>query len=294
MDTKYHLNLPYPVKPYPKLVINAAITGMVHTKKNTPHLPVTVDEIISDACACRNAGASIVHIHARDETGKPTYKKEIYGQIIKGIRRLCPDLIICASTSGRLHNTFGKRSQVLELKGEEKPDFGSLTMGPLNFPETVSINTVEMIENLAIKMRESGIIPEIEVFEPGMINTSKVLIKKGVLTKPFYFNILLGSVYSTPATLPDLIHMVQSLPDEAVWSAAGIGRFQLNINLAAVIMGGHIRVGLEDNIYYDSRKRQPATNVMLIERMVRFCREIGREVATPNEARKILGLDESP
>jgi len=123
-----------------------------------------------------------------------------------------------------------------------------------------------------------------------MINTAKTLIKKGVLVKPFYFNILLGSIYSTPATLSDLAHMVQNLPGGAVWSATGMGQFQTIINMAAILMGGHIRVGLEDNIYYDLRKKQMATNVMLIERMVRFCRDIGREVATPDETRGIFGI----
>jgi len=134
MDTLYDLGFPHPVTPYSKLIINAAITGMVNTKQDTPHLPVSVDEIIEDAVVCCRAGASIVHIHARDRAGRPDYRKEIYGRIIEGIRKSCPDLMVCVSTSGRFHNTFEKRSQVLELKGKLKPDLGSLTMGSLNFP----------------------------------------------------------------------------------------------------------------------------------------------------------------
>jgi len=130
----YDLGFPHPVTPYSKLIINAAITGMVNTKQDTPHLPVSVDEIIEDAVACCATGASIVHIHARDRAGRPDYRKEIYGRIIEGIRKSCPDLMVCVSTSGRFHNTFEKRSQVLELKGKLKPDLGSLTMGSLNFP----------------------------------------------------------------------------------------------------------------------------------------------------------------
>ncbi|MCX8082794.1 MAG: 3-keto-5-aminohexanoate cleavage protein [bacterium] len=281
---------PHPVTPYKKLIINAAITGMVPTKKDNPHLPVSVEEIIEDSVNCCRAGASIVHIHAREETGRPSYKKEIYKKIIEGIRKRCPDLIICVSTSGRIHNTFEKRSECLELKGDVKPDMASLTMGPLNFPQQISINTIDMIEKLAIKMRENNIIPEIEIFEPGMIQTAKVLIKKGILKPPFYFNILLGSLYSTPATLSDLVHMVQSLPEGAVWGATGIGQFQIVINFAAILMGGNVRVGLEDNIYYDIQKTKLATNVMLIERIVKFAEEIGRDITSPSEAREIIGI----
>lgn len=292
MDTKIadSLNFPYPVKPYPKLIINAAITGMVNTKQDTPHLPVSIDEIIKDAVACWRAGASVVHIHAREETGEPGYRKEIYARIIEGIREVCPELIICASTSGRIHNTFEKRSQVLELEGRLKPDMGTLTMGSLNFPSQASINTIEMIEGLALKMKERGILPEVEVFEPGMINTAKVLIKKGVLKSPIYSNILLGSVYSTPATLSDLVNMVQNLPYDSIWGAAGIGQFQFIVNSAAVLMGGNIRVGLEDNIYYNWQNKQLSTNVMLIDRMVRFSQELGREIATPEETRRLLEI----
>ncbi|MCM8820721.1 MAG: 3-keto-5-aminohexanoate cleavage protein [Candidatus Omnitrophica bacterium] len=281
---------PYPITPYKKLIINSAITGMVHTKNDTPYLPISIEEVIEESIACCLAGASLIHIHAREETGEPSYKKEIYARIIEGIRKKCPDLIICVSTSGRIYNTFKKRSQCLELKGSVKPDMASLTMGSLNFPEQISINTIEMIENLAMKMKENNIVPEIEVFEPGMIQTAKVLIKKGILTPPFYFNILLGSLYSTPATLPDLVHMVQSLPQGAIWGATGIGRFQMIINFSAILMGGNVRVGLEDNIYYDIKKKNLATNLKLIERVVNFAKEIGREIANPLEAREIIGL----
>ena len=290
MDITYDLGMPHPIKPYEKLIINAAMTGMVPKKHDTPHVPLSVDEIIRDAVACCRAGASTIHIHARDEQGEPTYHKEVYAQIITGIRKQYPDLIICASTSGRVHNTFEKRSEVLELTGDLKPDFGSLTMGSLNFANQASINTPEMIEQLARKMRANGIIPEIEIFDLGMINTVKVFINRGILVEPFYYNVLAGSIFSAPATLFDLAHMVASLPPGGHWGAAGIGRFQLNMNLAAILMGGHVRVGLEDNLYYDTGKKVLATNVMLIERIVRLCREIGREVATPLEARKILGL----
>jgi len=167
---------------------------------------------------------------------------------------------------------------------------GSLTMGSLNFPTQASINTPEMIQMLALKMKNNGIIPEIEIFETGMINATKILIKKGVLKEPFYLNLLLGSIYSSPGTLFDLVCMVKSLPLGVHWGAAGIGKFQLKMNFAAILMGGNVRVGLEDNIYYDNGKSKLATNEMLVRRIVKFTHEIGREVATPQEAREMLGI----
>ena len=179
---------------------------------------------------------------------------------------------------------------MLELDGDVKPDLGSLTMGSLNFPNQASINTPEMIQNLALKMKERGIVPEIEIFEFGMVNATRVLMEKGILQPPFYANLLLGSIFSAQATLFDLSYMVKSLPTDVHWSAAGVGKFQLTMNLAAMLMSGHVRVGLEDNIYYDNNRKVLATNEMLIQRLVAFAREIGRDVATPHEAREMLGL----
>lgn len=286
----YDLGIPHPAAPYPKLIINAAITGMVPSRADTPHVPLSPEEIVEDALRCIRAGASIVHLHARDESGLPTYEKEIYAEMIHGIRSVCPDAILCVTTSGRTHNTFECRSQVLELDGDLKPDMASLTMGSLNFPGQVSVNSPEMIERLALKMKDRGIVPEIEVFEPGMLHAVKVLIKRGVLEKPFYMNVLLGSLYSAPASLFDLSCMAKNIPTFFCWAATGIGRFQLKINLASMLMGGHVRVGLEDNIYLDHDQQQLATNEELIRRIVRLSTEIGREVAMPSEARKMIGL----
>lgn len=292
MQTKpiYDLGTPHEADQLPKLIINAAITGMVPQKKDNPHVPISPEEIIEDAIKCCKAGAAVVHLHARDENGEPTYKKEIYAKIIKGIRQSCPDLIICTSTSGRVHNTFERRSEVLELDGDVKPDLGSLTMGSLNFPNQASINTPDMIQSLALKMKERGIVPEIEIFEFGMVNATRMLMKRGILQPPFYANLLLGSIFSARATLFDLSYMVNSLPPNILWSVAGIGKFQLTMNLASMLMGGHVRVGLEDNIYYDNDRKVLATNEMLIQRLVVFAKEIGRDVATPHEAREMLGL----
>ncbi len=283
-------SLPYPLTPYPKVIINAALTGMVPTKKDTPHVPVTVDEIVSDAVSCCKAGASIVHLHARDESGTPTYQKDIYAQIIRGIRQLCPDLIICVSTSGRVFSGFEQRAEVLELDGDVKPDMASLTLGSLNFPSQVSVNAPDMVEKLALRMKERNIMPELEIFDTGMISTAKILLKKGIISNPCYCNILLGSIYAGQATISDAAYFARMLPDNFIWSMAGIGIFQLKMNIASMIMGGGVRVGIEDCVYYDTHKTQLATNEALIQRVVRIAGEIGREIATPQETRQLLGL----
>lgn len=276
-----------------KLIINAAITGMVPLKRDTRHIPISPQEIIAEARRCHSAGASILHIHARNDDESPAWEKEIYAEIIGGIRAACPDLMISASTSGRKFGAFLQRSDVLNLVDELKPDFGSLTLGSMNFPNQPSINSPEMISALATTMRDRHIVPELEIFESGMVDYAHYLIKKGVLVKPFYANILLGSLGTLSASAENLVAVVRALPSGAVWSATGIGRYQFKINNLAIAMGGHVRVGLEDNLYYDAAKTQPATNVGLIERVVRVARSMEREIASPEEARQIIGLPSS-
>lgn len=278
----------YPFKPYSKLIINAALTGMVTTKQDTPFVPITTDEIIEDAIKCVSAGASILHIHARDKNGKPTYKAEVFAKIIEGIRHEHPDVIICVTTSGRTYNEFEKRSEVLDLDGLVKPDMASLTLGSLNFPDQASINEPSMLMRLAEKMLTKGIKPELEIFDTGMINTAKYLCRKGYIAPPFYFNVILGSIYSAQAKMSDLSYIVNLLPQYAIWAGGGIGIFQLVVNTAAIIMGGNVRVGLEDNIWYDYNKKRLSTNEESIQRIVRIAGELGREIATPADARKML------
>lgn len=281
---------PHPLKPYSKLIINAAITGMVPTKKDTPFVPVTVDEIIEDAIRCVCAGASILHIHARDKDENPTYKAEVFAKIIEGIRRECPEVIICVTTSGRTYNEFEKRSEVLDLEGFVKPDMASLTLGSLNFPAQASVNEPSMMVKLAEKMMLKGIKPEMEIFDTGMVNTAKYLCRKGYISPPFYFNMILGSIYSTQAKMSDLSYLVNLLPQDAIWAGGGIGIFQLVVNAAAVIMGGHVRVGIEDNIWYDYGKKELSTNEKNIQRLRRIATELRREIATPGDVREMLGL----
>lgn len=274
-----------------KLIINAAITGMMPTKDDNPNVPITPDEIVADARRCQDAGASIVHVHARDEGGQPTYKKEIYYEIMTRIRKECPELLICGSASGRVYKEFWQRAEVLSPGPGCQPDLASLTLGSLNFPNQASVNAPEMIQALAEAMNERGIVPEWELFDLGMADYTHFLVKRGVLRKPYYANILLGSLGTLSATPYNLATMVRALPEGTVWSGAGIGRFQFYVNSMAVAMGGHVRVGLEDNLFYDpATKIQPATNAGLIDRVVKVARAVGRDIASPEEARKIIGM----
>jgi len=273
-----------------KLIINAAITGMVPTKRDNPHVPITVEEIVSDAKRCRDAGASIVHVHARDENGRPTCRRQIYAEIVAGIRATCPGLMISATTSGRVHKEFAQRSQVLQLEGDLKPEFASLTLGSMNFPNQASVNEPKMIQDLAATMRKRGVVPELELFDLGMADYAKYLIDREILDPPFYANILLGSLGTLAATPHNLTMMVRALPAGTTWSAAGIGRFQFFVNSMAITMRGHVRVGLEDNLWYDDNRTQPATNAGLIERLVKLAQCAGREIASPDEARAIIGM----
>ena len=286
--------LPHPLTPYPELIVNFCPTGMIPTKQMTPHVPIAPAEVIEEACGALERGVAIVHLHARDEKGKPTYRADLYETMILGIRGHFPDAIICVSCSGRDFPQFERRSEVLELTGAARPDLASLTLTTLDFPTGTSHNAPEMVIALGEKMVARGIKPELECFDFGMINAANMLIAKGLLGEPpYYFNLLLGSRYSVPATARHLSNMVEDLPPESVWSAAGIGLFQLPMNTLAIAMGGHCRVGLEDNIYHDFDRAELATNLGLVDRIALLADTFGRRMATPARARALLGLGAS-
>jgi uncharacterized protein (DUF849 family) len=271
------------------LIINAAITGMVPMKEDTPHVPISPEEIIADVRRCRDAGATIVHLHARHEDGSPGYEEEIYREIFQGVREECPELLISGSTSGRVYGEFWQRSEVLKLR----PELGSLTLGSLNFPKQASVNAPQMIQQLALAMQENDVRPELELFDMGMADYAHYLVRKKILNPPHYANILLGSLGTMSATPDNLTAIVRALPPETVWAATGIGRFQFSINALAVTMGGHVRVGLEDSIYYDTQKQHLATNAGLIDRVVGVAKSVGRTISTPEQTRQTLGLASS-
>jgi uncharacterized protein (DUF849 family) len=275
-----------------KLIINFTPTGMIPTKELTPHVPITPAEIIEDVHEACQIGITMVHLHARDsKTGQPTYKADIYGDIIRGIRKYAPDLIICVSLSGRNFNELEQRAEPLSLEGNLKPDMGSLTLSSLNFNKQASINAPDMIQALALEMQKRNIVPELEAFDAGMINYAHYLIKKKVISAPYYFNLLLGNV---ACAQPDLLHlgiMVRDLPLQSCWSVAGIGGSQLSMNSVAIAMGGGVRVGLEDNIYYDQDRKKLAKNSDLLRRIHDLAKANERQMMTSQELRSVLSLE---
>jgi uncharacterized protein (DUF849 family) len=275
---------------WPPLIVNAAITGMVATRERVPHVPLTPDQVVDDAVACHRAGAAIVHLHARDADGAPTWRREAYEEFIPEIRRRCPDLVICVTTSGRNWSEIERRTEVLGMTGDAKPDMASLTLGSLNFRDGASVNTLAAIEALIAAMAEAGVKPEIEVFDSGMAALAVSLVERGRLEPPLYANVLLGNLNTAPAHAASLVHLVRELPAGTVWAAGGIGRFQLPANGMAVFMGGHVRTGLEDNTLIDRTTREPATNAALVERAVSIGRAAGRAPASGDDVRRMLGL----
>jgi 3-keto-5-aminohexanoate cleavage enzyme len=276
-----------------KLIINFAPTGMIPTKEMTPHVPISVIEIVEDVHEACEQGISMVHLHARDlRSGKPTYKAEIFAEIIGGIRKFSPELIVCVSLSGRDFTEFEQRAEPLELDGDLKPDMGSLTLSSVNFNKQASINEPAMIQALALRMKERGISPELEAFDIGMINYARYLEKKSLISPPYYFNLLLGNIACAQA---DLLHagiMIRDLPEQSLWSLAGIGDSQLPMNSVAIAIGGGVRVGLEDNIFFDGRRTRLARNIDLLRRIHIIANDHERPVMTAEELRRVLDLEE--
>lgn len=273
-----------------KVIVNLCPTGMVPRKAKVPAVPITPEEIAADVRRCRDAGASVVHLHARDDDEAPTWRAERFAEICGAVAAEAPDTVLVVTTSGRDWSEFDKRSASLTVGGPAKPEMASLTLGSMNFASGPSVNSPGTIEALARAMRERGIVPELEVFDTGMANYANFLIAKGVLTGPYYFNVLLGSRGTADLSAANAAAVLASLPAGATWAFAGIGRFQTAANTLALALGGHVRVGLEDNPYLDWVDRSPATNPRLVERVVRIAGELGRAPATPAEAREIIGL----
>lgn len=272
------------------LIINLTPTGMVPTKAMTPHVPISVEEIIEDVRQCYEVGITMVHLHARDAEGNPTHEKEVYGALIKGIRAFAPKLILCVSLSGRTTPEVDKRADPLNLEGELKPDMGSLTLSSLNFASQASINSPETVKELARRMDERGIRPELEVFDLGMVNYIHYLAEKKLLRPPYYANLFLGNIATAQL---DLLHaglLIRDLPEYTTWSLGGIGGTQLSANTLAIAMGGGVRVGLEDSLYMDKDRAVLATNLDMVKRIHRVAEAFGRKVMKPNELRRLLFL----
>lgn len=237
---------------------------MVPQKAQTSFVPIHPSEIIEQVHEAFESGITIAHLHAREETGEPSYRKNIYRDIFEGVRKYCPGLLICGSSSGRNFPEFEKRSEVIELE----PDLCSLTLSSLNFQQQASLNEPDMITRLAQKMNYYGVKPELECFDLGMINYGKYLIHKKLLTPPFYWNLLFGNIAGMQATFTAMsaaVNEIKESEDDFI-SFGGIGLSQLSVNAAAIAMGYGIRIGLEDNIWFDKEKKIKASNIALLKR----------------------------
>ncbi len=267
-----------------KLIITAALTGAEVTRSQQPALPLTPREIGIAAAECALAGAAMVHVHARLEDGTPTQDAAVYLEILTEIADRC-DVIVQISTGGSVGMTAAERLAPVSLK----PEMASLSMGSVNFGEGVFLNAPEDIATFAQTMALQGVRPELEIFDSGMLTTALRWLAKGRLPSPAHFNFVLGTPGGIAATAESLLFLRAQLPPESTWTVSAIGAAQLPMNTLAVLLGGHVRVGFEDNAYY--RKHELAhSNAQLVARMARISRELERPIATPAEARVLLKL----
>lgn len=282
--------MPHPLRAYEPLIINVALTGMVARRVDSPHLPMTSEQIVEDGAACVALGASILHLHARRPDESPAWEKEAFRDMLVGLRERCPATVLCVTTSGREVSELAKRGDVLDLDGDARPDMASLTLGSMNFRTQASINAPEAILALANEMQARGIRPELEIFDSGMAYLAHELLHRRVIEEPLYTNLILGGPNTAPATADALTQLVAALPIGTTWAAGGLGVFQLAMNGLGLLVGGHVRTGLEDNLWMDARRKNAATNMELVERIIQLARIIDRPVATASETRARLGL----
>ncbi|QCX33883.1 3-keto-5-aminohexanoate cleavage protein [Caloramator sp. E03] len=270
-----------------KVIITAALTGAMTPKELNPSIPLTPEEIAEDAYNCWKAGAAVVHLHMRDDNGIGTMDKEKFKKTIDLIKeRTDCNVVINCTTSGDSRASYEERMAHLSYV---KPEMASFDAGSFNWmPFGVFDNSPQFLEQLGLKMKELKIKPELEIFDSGFMNIVNYYVKKGVLETPCHYQFVLGVLGGMEATVKNLVYLHDMLPEGSTWSAFGVGKQHLPIMYAALSLGGHIRVGLEDNVYYSKGKL--ATNVMLVERAVRVVREFGKEPATSDEAREILGI----
>lgn len=269
-----------------KLIITAAICGAEVLKEHNPAVPYTVEECVREAKSAYNAGASIIHLHVRYDDGTPTQDKERFRVIMEAIRKECPDIIIQPSTGGAVGMSNDERLQPTELM----PEMATLDCGTLNFGgDDIFENTENTIKYFGQRMIERGIKPELEVFDKSMIDMALRLQKKGFISLPMHFDFVMGVNGGIGGELRDFVFMRGSIPQDATYTVAGIGRYEFPLAMAAIIDGGHVRVGFEDNVYL-SKGVLAKSNGELVEKVVRMAREIGRQIASPAEAREILSL----
>lgn len=271
------------------LIITAAITGAETNRKDQPNLPITPAEQAQAALDCFHAGARVVHLHVRNDDGSPTQSLDRFGESIAAIRKAVPEMVIQISTGGAVGEAFEKRLAPLSLK----PDMGTLNAGTLNFGEDIFVNHPLDIIRLAEAFKEYGVVPEVEVYESGMVDVVARLVNKGIIThSPLHMQFVLGVPGGMNGSPKNLMYMIDHLKEQipsATWAVAGIGRWHIPASLTALVNGGHIRVGFEDNIFYH-KGIIADSNAQLVARIARIAGEIGRPLATPEQTRAILAL----
>jgi len=270
-----------------ELIITVGITGSRISRSQTPAIPITPEEIARSGIEAWRAGASVLHVHVRDpHTQIGTQDVELFRQVVDRLRAET-DAVLCLTTSGVPGCDYAAEERLAPLA--LRPEMASFDAGTINTPAGVFFNEPDFLEALAAEARRQGVKLELECFEAGMVSTCLRYLDDGVLDRPPHFQFVLGTPYGMPADVKSLLHLSEMLPADATWSAIGIGRAQLPMATHAILMGGHARVGLEDNIYY--RRGELATgNAQLVERVVRLADELGRPVASPAVARRILSL----
>ena len=269
-----------------KVILTAAICGAEVTKEQNPAVPYTIDEIVREAKSAYDAGAAVIHVHVREDDGTPTQSKARCKEALDAIYKVIPDVIIIPSTGGAVGMTAEERLQPTELM----PEMATLDCGTCNFGDDVFENTIPMMRAFGKRMIENKIKPEYECFEMGHLDTILRLAQRGeVPGDPMQFNFVLGVFGCTPARADNLAWLVKNIPAGSTWTATGIGRHEFPLAAAAIGMGGHVRVGFEDNLYL-SKGVLAKSNGELVAKAARIAHELGREIANPAEARQILSL----
>lgn len=269
-----------------KLIITAAICGAEVTKEQNSAVPYTVEEIAREAKSACDAGAAIIHLHVREDDGAPTQNKERFRVCMEAIQKVCPQAIILPSTGGAVGMSAEERLQPTELS----PEMATLDCGTCNFGDDIFTNDMPLMRSFGKRMLEKGIKPEYECFERGHLEAAVGMVKRGEAPgHPMQVNLVLGVPGCTPATVEDLVYLVGRLPKDATWTVTGVGRGAFPMAAAAIAMGGNVRVGFEDNLYLEKGVKAKS-NGELVAKVARLAKELGRPVATSDEARRILGL----
>lgn len=294
----------------PPVIICCASNGGIQGKESNPNLPETADEIADSVHGAYAAGASMVHIHARDPNDwtRPAVTTEVWYEVNRKVRERCPDLIINNTTGGGPDMTMEERLRCLPARPEVAslnltPDMSKFTIkerkAPLPFPRPPFVYdeclpfSYKLVSQFASEMKKHGVKPELETYHSGGPWVMHDLIRQGLVEKPYWVQTVMGYQTSSYPTVENVIHLLREFPEDSLWLCSGIGPHQLPMTTLAILLGGHVRVGLEDNVYY-RRGELAKSNAQLVERAVRLCHELTREVATPTEARRMLGLSETP